>query len=948
MYATLGDVYRLYGTLLKNDEWEKFRFVTQWPQLSDDEKKSRYSEMSCHELDFFLYRKDRKFFDAVVEPLLQQKLDKQLVDLWLLDKPVDAFQVLWRVQRLNTLERILLAQRLKDAKPGTQRWLDEFMVAHPIDPAVRSQRFETALRGSLLDGAAVDSFFALGAIEAENGMLAGGLGGAKAPGTPESLRREARGADKAQRSLNRLEKSLADAPAEAKQESAAGRELYFGAERMRADAFGRGNNRFFQNLEQTRQWAETQYYRVRLESQSPELVPPNPFWQEMLASANEQFLSQNLDLPVSNVNEALLALATLDLPWNAEAPEMNVENDRLVITTKSPAIAYVQSIEKVESQGEDPSMLVGQDIYLAQPHTEQEGQPIKDKPLLIGVPYRTSVVVTNPTSTQKVVQVLCQLPAGAMPLAASRVTRSTPVTLGPYSTAQVQYNFYFPAAGQFEHYGSQVSSQGKHITSTPSTTLKVLPEPESVDESTWSYIADWGSNQAVLDYLAKANLQRLDLSRIAFRMHDKEFYTKVIQLLTTSGRFEPVLWAYALLHKDAANITQFLHNRQDFTRELGPVLRSSLVTLDPQEQMSYEHLEYKPIVVARSHQLGTKRVILNDKLFQQYQKLLGVMSHQSKLTDDQRMELCYYLLIQNRIEEAIAWFDQVKVDNLAMRMQYDYFDAYLDFFRGEYERASKIAGRYAEYPVPRWRELFDEIGQQVKQRDALIAGQDLTSVTALDSGMEKADRLLTDRREAQQNRQAAESPSLDLSVADGVVSINYRNMDELKVHYYLMDIELLFSRNPFAAQGGGSLPAIRPNLSETLKLPGGPGIARKLELPAEVRNRNVLVEVTGKGISRTGLLTANSLSATVIEPYGRVQVRSQTDRAPVEAAYVKVYARHQDGSVRFFKDGYTDLRGQFDYASLSTSDLSTTARLSILIIDPKHGALVREAAPPTR
>ena len=35
--------------------------------------------------------------------------------------------------------------------------------------------------------------------------------------------------------------------------------------------------------------------------------------------------------------------------------------------------------------------------------------------------------------------------------------------------------------------------------------------------------------------------------------------------------------------------------------------------------------------------------------------------------------------------------------------------------------------------------------------------------------------------------------------------------------------------------------------------------------------------------------------------------------------YVKVYGRAQDGSVKFFKDGYTDLRGKFDYVSLNTN-----------------------------
>ena len=38
---------------------------------------------------------------------------------------------------------------------------------------------------------------------------------------------------------------------------------------------------------------------------------------------------------------------------------------------------------------------------------------------------------------------------------------------------------------------------------------------------------------------------------------------------------------------------------------------------------------------------------------------------------------------------------------------------------------------------------------------------------------------------------------------------------------------------------------------------------------------------------------------------------------PLPKAYVKVFARCSDGTVRFHKDGYTDLRGRFDYASVS-------------------------------
>ncbi len=150
-YSTLADVFQLYNTILNDPNWEKFRFVTSWNQLSDEEKQAKYNTLACHELNFFLYCKDRPFFDSVIKPFLMHKLDKQLVDHWLLGDSIAQFNELWRVQRLNTLERILLAQSIESARPGTQRWLDEFLAAHPIPAEVRQQRFKVALGGSALD-----------------------------------------------------------------------------------------------------------------------------------------------------------------------------------------------------------------------------------------------------------------------------------------------------------------------------------------------------------------------------------------------------------------------------------------------------------------------------------------------------------------------------------------------------------------------------------------------------------------------------------------------------------------------------------------------------------------------------------------------------------------------------------------------------------------------------
>jgi hypothetical protein len=53
-----------------------------------------------------------------------------------------------------------------------------------------------------------------------------------------------------------------------------------------------------------------------------------------------------------------------------------------------------------------------------------------------------------------------------------------------------------------------------------------------------------------------------------------------------------------------------------------------------------------------------------------------------------------------------------------------------------------------------------------------------------------------------------------------------------------------------------------------------------------------------------------------------------------------------DGSVRFHKDGYTDLRGRFDYVSQSNRSLDGIQKFSILILSDENGAVIRQADPP--
>jgi hypothetical protein len=111
---------------------------------------------------------------------------------------------------------------------------------------------------------------------------------------------------------------------------------------------------------------------------------------------------------------------------------------------------------------------------------------------------------------------------------------------------------------------------------------------------------------------------------------------------------------------------------------------------------------------------------------------------------------------------------------------------------------------------------------------------------------------------------------------------------------------------------------------------------------------NLVIDAVAGPLRATVTHFANDLSVSVMSPYGQLQVRQTSSGVALASTYVKAYARVRGGGTQFFKDGYTDLRGRFDYATLSTSDLDSVERFSLLILHDTAGATVIETEPPSR
>jgi hypothetical protein len=951
VYDDLSKVYSLYATLSGDEKLAEFRFILGWPTLKDTEKRALYSKHACHELNFFLYHKDPRFFELVIQPYLANKKDATFVDHWLLNAKLAGYLDPWHHVRLNTLEQVLLGKHLQDESAHTLRAIrDRYQLLTP-DLDILNELFDTALKGNALEEETEEMEAMLGLVEkqveqkqgqmdklraakpaAKNAGFADmGGGGYTAPATDRAadgkLSEEAlaqrEGLQDARKKVN-----IANGLRRNKKQDV---EMFYAEN----DLSRKRVVQLYRKMEATKEWVENNYYQLPIEQQNQDLVKVNAFWNDYAGHQGKAgFVSSNFLQAAGNFTEMMAALAVMDLPFQAGEHETKLEKLQLTLKPGSPLVIFHQQIKESVPQENPVPILVSENFYRHGDRYRQEGNERYDKfiteEFLMHTVYGCQVVVTNPTSAPQKLDVLLQIPAGAMPVSGFRETTSMHVSLKPYHTTTFDYLFYFPAAGTYPHYPVHVSKEEQLLAQADPFTFKVLEKPSKIDRDNWAYISQFGTPEQVVEYLQATNLHRVALDRIAFRMQDKDFYEQVTKLLHQRHVYEPTLWSYSIQHRDVPRIREYLQHQDNFVKACGMYLESPLLSIDPVNRKTYQHRDYRPLVNARAHALGPRRQIVNQRFHTQYHQLLKILSYRRQLTDVDRLDVVYYMLLQDRIKEALLSFAEVNPENLSSRLQYDYFAGYLGFYTEQLEPVRAILNKYEDHPVDRWRKAFASMTNQLNE----LEGQN-------------PDLIDPENRDQVQENLASRAASLNLAIEGKQVQLKYQQVPQVQVNYYLMDIELLFSRKPFVQHGSGQFSYIRPNVTEQIELPKDKTQVT-FQLPEQLQNSNLLVEIRGAGQVQTRAYYANSLNVQTIQQYGHLQVTEAASDKPIPKTYVKVYAQLPNGKVRFYKDGYTDLRGRFDYSSVNTDDLDAVQKFAILILSPRYGSVIQEVAPPTR
>ena len=894
----------------------EFSFVTRWHALADAERRELYSKYACHELHLFLHVKDRAFFDAVVAPYLAHKRTKTFLDHWLLGADLSRYLEPALLATLNAVERALLARRLR-AEKALARLLADEVTLLPPDPALDTRIIDALLGAATLDGDKAIAGYAADALAAAE-TAAAPMASFAAPasrGAPGGPAEKTRSRGKKMAKAEAAEEVLAEIDT-----------LGMDLERRREAA------PMFRAADRTQEWAENNWWHRTPSESGAAMIAVSRLWRDLALHEAGAFLSPFLGLAANSFAEAMCALAVVDLPFTVPAHSIVADGPRLTITAAGNTLAGSSQLVDGELVTGGPPLVVGQSyVRTDDRYRYVDGEQVDnyvEGSFVAGVVYTCLVVIANPSSSRQRISALVQIPRGSIALGGAKATHAIDVSLEPYGTHGHEYSFYFPAPGRYSHFPVHVSRGGTIVAAAPGRALDVTAGGDALDPRSWAHVSQRGSVADVVAFLDAENLAAIDLDRVAWRLRDRAAFDAILGALERRRAYHATLWGYALLHRDLPRLRTWARALGPRLASAGPVLDMPIVGLDGEDLGTYEHLEYSPLVNARAHRLGSKVRILNDGFAAQYTRFLELVAHRRAVTPEDRLAAAAYLLAQDRNEAALGNLARVDTGSIADRMQHDYLAAYAACLGGDLPRAHELTARWRDLPVDRWRRRFEALAGMLAE-------------------IEGAAPAIVDPRSREQQHAdlAAKQPAFEIALdRDGVI-VQQQHVQSLELRFFEMDVELLFSRQPFVQSDVSRFSFIEPGHREHL---ANLAAEQRLPWPAALRGKNVVVEAVGAGQRKAKIHYANDLATNLAHQYGQIRVQRASDRAALPATYVKVYARQRGGSIQFYKDGYTDLRGWFDYATLSTTDLDHVERFAILVCSDRAGSAIVEAGPPAR
>ena len=670
---------------------------------------------------------------------------------------------------------------------------------------------------------------------------------------------------------------------------------------------------------ETKAYAESNYYKRQV-SDGALTIAPNAFWVDVAKwDGKSEFLSPRFAECRDNAHESLIALALLDLPFEAVKPEITLDKSNMRITAKQAMLLYYRDLKSTKKVDLNKGLLSSLRYFRSGDILREDADGKVSENAITGkfqihTPYEAHLTLTNPTGVAREVDILRQIPAGAIRLDTSDTISALRTTIAPHGSWQHVVQFYFPSAGSWQHYSPRIHEGATLLSQMEDKTLEVADTLPEEFANSWAQLVVEGSNEEILNALKSRPLQLIEIDWLDEHMAEKAFYTPAIQTLQERMVDTSVFATQAIEHRDIPTLTHFLGDSVHCTNQFGYYFKSESIDTTPYSMRQFEDIEWRPLINERSFPLVTENRVSNEKVWSDYLRLLTQLAWKTELASEEKLTLAYHLFLHDRNDEAIALIADCKRDETGAKMQFDYLTSYIHFLKGEPAKAKEIAQIWLKSAKAPWLQRFSDIATQADQisNAALLKPHEVN---------QHADRFW----------------SASLSKGN-TLRVEHKQMEDIVVQIYPVDLEFLFSNAPFLGSNDASYKALRPLQEFVVKLDEEKSTT-EFKLPESYQSGNRLLVIDDGEKEWLHPLQSTKLSTTINSASGMLQSLSQGK--PMPRCYVKVYALTKDGSVNFFKDGHTDLRGMFDYRSHNVHAPADVQSFALFISHPELGSITK-------
>ena len=761
-------------------------------------------------------------------------------------------------------------------------------------------------------------------------------------------------------------------------------------DKMISDAFERAEKEMGAEFEKpgiAKEYKERHYYIK--EHKNNEVK--NPLWLDFAEhiiknKKFDDFLSKYVLYNNIQFNEFLMILSIIGLPISIRKHKYDaLPNSRLIeIIPGSNLILFTKELKETQANINN-KLLISQNV-INKVHNDKN---VNTNNCTVGIKYNHQSIITNISNKTLSFQLYIHIPQGAICLNNTYYSNLLKVKLNPYETNNYGIDFYFPKEGKYEQYHPVACKNNKIISVGTGLTYVVKKEyipskkVEIVENNKYAKdmriegklrnilsddSLDFKNKLAnILKYFENDIFNDEDIQNILYLLkNDKDFYLKLIKILRKRGYYDSTLWGFSFHHRDEKGIKEYLKGVTELKQKLGYDFESTLYSYsDINDAKIHPHLEYYPLYNARKHPFGDKNDksgtnIANKQLNETYTKFIIDLLALRQLRIKEKLQLTYYLILQDRMDEAIDIFmkinkEEVENDkNKNYKIQYDYLNAYLDFCFGypEFKIAKSVCNKYKDFPLNHWREKFEEIEDQLLEYE----GKEKVSMDKISSENDKNNKKLT-----KELREKEPKISFTIDNKEGKILIVHSNISEIDIKLYFIDLETMFTRDPKISEIidrdknkdsnkiKENFGFVQPNYSTNIKIPkekiNKNENSTLFEIPEEYKNKNLFVEIKSESIKMFDIYLRSNLYVVITESIGELKVVAN-DLKPIIKAYVKVYVELTSDEIQFYKDGYTDLNGKFNYIALNTDQLKKAKKFYIYVSEEKNGALIKECYPP--